>query len=718
MIILKIIDQFYESTDSDLQYMSLRNEFTLNDIDNDVSLLMNKLVLPILLQETNMDIINLVCYELLPRFIECIRSNYSVNMDVFKLIENKILNPIVANIRIENRSLIFLQCFKVLFNKISNLIDIDQKERNRTGKFNISSMVVNSDASFVFRFLTNIKETKLIETEKYLCYEALNYLLPLYFDGHTHYIPKDILITLLKEYSREELINPNAQLLLNNLCRLTSPIELSYASEHIDDCILLEMSKCWYKFNILVDEYFDSRLLPKLEITKIIDKSDFINTLTIINNFEPYYSTRILHIGLPYLAQDSVIRLMKSCIRLVNILDIDISERKLDNDLLSKSSNHISDDQYNSDKITIKYRNGERSQNNLKKNVIQNEVSKDDKYLEELSLATDTYEYGNDDEEEESILMEDEYYDDTKRSKDVSDGDDSRSTYSNEIATSDEFVNIEEHDNEEEIQQVRLIKSMVLTILQNCDISLQTERYFMEMEDISFYACFRDMGLEADKNAIVTLFKFPNVKEINLKAILTDDNYYQEYSKDDIFSTLDYQSASSVDNLTGLQFCIDIVEKLIRDDNFELTKRDQSILSLIVLPHIKKNKQFIRILKVGNMKQKVDDGLATRTSIYSILSQMDKLPYNVECKILEEVVIHGLKDKNSTIQYLSEKIVEKILSNYYNTIQGLAQGWYQVAIMNKLLDIIYGSSTISSMETSALSNIIDTYPSTPPKRDD
>ncbi|CAB4254245.1 similar to Saccharomyces cerevisiae YOL025W LAG2 Protein that negatively regulates the SCF E3-ubiquitin ligase by interacting with and preventing neddyation of the cullin subunit, Cdc53p [Maudiozyma barnettii] len=715
MIILKIIEQYYESTDSDLQYMALRNEFTITDIDNDVSLLMNKLVLPILLRETNMDIINLVCYEFLPRFVECIRNNYSVNRDIFKFTENKVLTPIVTNIRVENRSLIFLQCLKVLCKKIYDLIDITQKEKNRNEKFNVPSIIFNTDSTFVFRTLTNIKETKLIETEKYLCYETLNYLLPLYFDGHTHCLPKDILIMLLKEYSQEELINPNTQNLLDNLCRLTSPIELSYAAEYIDDYVLLEMSKCWYKFNILVDEYFDTRLLPKLEVTKIGNKPDFINTLRIITNFEPYYSTRILHIALPYLAQDNVIRLMKCCIKLVNILDIAINERKLENDILSKSSNHISDE-YNEDNILVS-NNDNIVSSSKPKSKINNNETRDDKYLEELSLATETYDFGNDDEEED-VFMEDDDVNDTNKNV-LNDVHDSESADSDKRITNEEFSNIEQHENEDGIQQVELIKSMILSILKNCDISLQTERYFMEMEDISFYTSYRNMGLTADKTAIVTLFKFhSNVKQIDLQKILTDNDYYQYFTKDDIFSTLDYKSASSVDNLTDLQFCVDIMEKLIRDDNFELNIRDQSILSLIVLPHIKKNKQFVRVLKVGNMKQKVDNGLATRTSIYSILSQMEKLPYNVACKILEEVVVHGLKDKNNTIQYLSEKIIEKILNEYYNTIQGLAQGWYQVAIMNKLLDIIYGSSAVSTTETSVLSNLIDTYPSVPPRHDD
>ena len=705
MIILKIIEQYYASTDSDLQYMALRNEFTINDIENDVSLLMSKLVLPILLEESNMTIVNLVCYELLPKFMQCIRDNYQSNRDIFKLVENRVMIPIANNIRNPDRSLIFVQCSKMLFEKIYKLVDLDQRGKSRSSHVNIPSIIFNNNDSFVLLYLKKIKEMNLFETEKYLCYETLNYLLPLYYDGHTHCIPKEILIPLLKQYSQEELINPSTQALIGNLSRLTSSIELSYCSEYIDDCILLEMSKYWYKFNILIDDYFDTRLLPKLEVTSIDDPASFIDILNIIINFGPFYSIRILHIGLPYLAQENVIRLIKNCIKLLNIVDIDISQKKLENNMLTET---VTADRENS--IAMAGNNEPQYKNATNDNKNNNETeTQNDKYLEELSLVTDNYD--NDDDEEE-FQMEDDDNEDEETADLSINGDESQSTYSRELVNDIHYSTLEEHDNDNRIEKIATIQSMVLSILHNCDISLQTERYFMEMPNLSIYNIFRDMGLTADKNAIVTLFKFHStVQQFDLNIVLTDPEYYKKYTKDDIFATLDYKSASSVNNLTDLQFCVDIVEKLIRDDNFTLTTRDQAILALILLPHIKKNKQFVKVLKVGNMKQKVDDGLATRTSIYSILSQMDKLQYNVACKIIEEIVIHGLKDKNSTIQFLSEKILDKILNEYYNTIQGLAQGWYQAAIMNKLLEILYGSNAVSTTETSVLSNIIDTYPS-------
>ncbi|KAG0660380.1 hypothetical protein C6P45_001585 [Maudiozyma exigua] len=711
MIILKIIEQYYASTDSDLQYMALRNEFTINDIDNDVSLLMNKLVLPILLTESNMTIVNLVCYELLPKFMQCVRYNYSSNSDIFKLIENRVLIPITNNIRHPDRSLIFMQCSKMLFKKIFELIDLDQRGKSRSSHVNIPSIIFNNNDSFVLLYLKNLGEMNLFETEKYLCYENLNYLLPLYYDGHTHCVPKEIIISLLKQYSQEELINPTTQTLIGNLSRLTSSIELSYCSEYIDDSILLDMSKYWYKFNILIDDYFDTKLLPKLEVSTIDNLDEFIDILKIIINFGPFYSTRILHIGLPYLAQENVIRLIKNCIKLLNITSIGISQKKLENDMLTDS---VIADRENSIAIAA---NDERqyikttdSNNNSSSKVERS----NDKYVEELSLATGDYQDNDEDEDE------DEYFEMEDETVDISvDGDDNQSTHTKELVDNIHYSKLEENDNNNKIEKIAKIKSMVLSILQSCDISLQTEKYFMEMPNLSVYNVYRDMGLAADKNAIATLFKFQStVQEFDLNIILNDPDYFKKYSKDDIFATLDYKSASSVNNIRDLQFCVDIVEKLIRDENFKLTIRDQAILALILLPHIKKNKEFIRVLKVGNMKQKVDNGLATRTSIYSILSQMDTLQYNVSCKIIEEIVIHGLKDKNATIQFLSETILDKILSEYYNTIQGLAQGWYQVAIMNKLLEILYGSNAVSTTEASVLSNIIDTYPSVTPRHDD
>ena len=703
MIILKIIEEYYASADIDLQYMALRNDLTVSDLDNDISLLMNKLILPILADEQSMTIVNLVCYELLPRFLQAMRDAYKPSKEIFRLTETKIFVPLMRNLSHESRSLVFLQSLRVTFRKIRALMAIDDATRSKNRNVNVPVVIFNSNDQFVRDLLDKILQQGLFHRERVVCYEMLNHLVQLYYDGHTHAIPRTILGTILKECAQDDTLEPLVEELASNLCLLTSAVNLGYNSAHITDTLLLTMSKHWFKFNTLADEYFDTRLLPRLEVDTLDDTRAFLNILRIIANFKPYYSTRILHAGLPYLAQDNVTRLITDLIMLINKFDIRISERRLEIDILAHSSGHINE--IHSDGGDGNDPAAPRATILTSRPVaphMEKQPSAQDSYLQELSLANDTYAFGGaDDDDDNDIMFEEE------EDSNIMDDDSEQSSAhpSSTLAATTE-------ETEAEIQRIKEIHEMILEIIHSIDISPNVDSYFMNTEKHLLNSTYRSLNLKVDEKAIVTLFQFsPDVKEIDLREVLTDDKYYEKYTKEDIFRTLDYKSASSMDDLKGLQLVVDIAEKLMRDKNFGLTVRDQSILSLILLPHAKRNKQFICIIKVGNMKQKVDEGVSTRTSIYSILSQMEKLPMNVSCKILEDMAGVGLKDKNENVKFIAEKVMENILEQYYEAIIALAQNWYQVSIMDNMREVLYGSPNISASESWALSNLIDTYPS-------
>lgn len=697
MIILKIIEEYYASSDIDLQYMALRNDLTISDLDNDISLLMNKLILPILSNEQSMTIVNLVCYELLPRFLQAMRDAYKPCKDVFRLIENKIFSPLMRNLSHSCRSLVFLQSLKVVFRKIHELMAIDDATRSKNRNVNVPAVIFNSDDRFVRELIDKIIQQGLFQSERVVCYELLNHLVQLYYDGHIHAIPRTVLGTILKECAQEETVEPIVEELTSTLCLLTSAVNLGYNSEYINDALLLTMSRHWFKFNTLVDEYFDTRLLPRLEVERIEDTTAFLDILKIIANFDPYYSTRILHAGLPYMAQDNVIRLITDLILLINKFDIQINERRLEMDIMAHSSGHINEsrgeDAAGSTILTSRP---------VATPQMAKQASAEDTYLAELSLANNTYAFdGADDDDDTEIAFEEE----EEEELELEDGNPSGMESLSATKSTEQETQIE-------IQRIKQINNMIVTIIRNIDISPNIDSYFMHTEKHLLNSTYRNLNLKVDEKAIVTLFQFsPDVKEIDLHELLRDDLYYEKYTKEDIFRSLDYKSACSMDDLKGLQLCVDIAEKLLRDKNFGLTVRDQSILSLILLPHVKRNKQFICIIKVGNMKQKVDEGVSTRTSIYSILSQLEKLPLNVSCKILEEMAGIGLKDKNENVKFIAEKVMENILEEYYETIIALAQNWYQVDIMDNMREVLYGSPNISASESWALSNLIDTYPS-------
>lgn len=106
-----------------------------------------------------------------------------------------------------------------------------------------------------------------------------------------------------------------------------------------------------------------------------------------------------------------------------------------------------------------------------------------------------------------------------------------------------------------------------------------------------------------------------------------------------------------------------------------------------MLQLLTRNKQFIKILKVGNMKQKIDESINLRLGIINILLtacnstvKSYRLSYQVSCKILEQIVEILKNEPDESIQNQLINLSTNILEHDFLKIYGLDEDWYSVDI--------------------------------------
>ncbi|CCF57234.1 hypothetical protein KAFR_0C02410 [Kazachstania africana CBS 2517] len=176
------------------------------------------------------------------------------------------------------------------------------------------------------------------------------------------------------------------------------------------------------------------------------------------------------------------------------------------------------------------------------------------------------------------------------------------------------------------------------------------------------------------------------VDVLDLKEISVGLNNFP--SKAILLATLFHKLRIGKDEieLSTLQTSLNVTEQLIKNkEQINLTMEEQSKLCELILPYLQKNKRFVNILKVGNMKQKIDDGKSLRLSILVILQQVDELPFNVCGEILKTVIDYSLLHTQDDLS-LAIEIVSRLIVRYYHAFEGLDKDWYNENVYSPLVN--------------------------------
>lgn len=138
-----------------------------------------------------------------------------------------------------------------------------------------------------------------------------------------------------------------------------------------------------------------------------------------------------------------------------------------------------------------------------------------------------------------------------------------------------------------------------------------------------------------------------------------------------------------------LHHAIDLVENIVKDPIFEKIGEEKQLeLYTGLLLRLKRDKEFVKVLKVGNMKQKIDEGLDIRITIYSILLQTKEtmFTYTLACMILETIATLGVKEKDPSIFSQIVTLYKRIMTQYETYLEGVDPEWFETHIVRVIMD--------------------------------
>lgn len=171
-------------------------------------------------------------------------------------------------------------------------------------------------------------------------------------------------------------------------------------------------------------------------------------------------------------------------------------------------------------------------------------------------------------------------------------------------------------------------------------------------------------------------FKTYNQTNVDLDTIETPEEIIRVI--DILDSSVDY---NEIQDVMGL------VENITKDSHFDkIYPQMQLKLYKGLLTRLKRDKEFVKVLKVGNMKQKIDEGLDIRITIYSILLQTkdSTFTYTLACMILEAISEFGVKEKDPSILTQIETLYKKIITKYGTYLEGIDPEWFETHIVNAI----------------------------------
>ncbi|CEP62224.1 Lag2p LALA0_S05e00650g [Lachancea lanzarotensis] len=147
-------------------------------------------------------------------------------------------------------------------------------------------------------------------------------------------------------------------------------------------------------------------------------------------------------------------------------------------------------------------------------------------------------------------------------------------------------------------------------------------------------------------------------------SILGEVSTITEASRNAVVRRLCDMLSTEDTDLTNLEMAVDAASTLSRREEMQNT---HDLIAELLWPHLKPNKQFIGTIKVGNMKQSIDDGVSFRISCYALLQQL-QLSYGSQCRVLEECVERGFKDE-ATIKEISAALFTSTFTQIWPQIE-------------------------------------------------
>ncbi|CUS20982.1 LAQU0S02e02828g1_1 [Lachancea quebecensis] len=194
----------------------------------------------------------------------------------------------------------------------------------------------------------------------------------------------------------------------------------------------------------------------------------------------------------------------------------------------------------------------------------------------------------------------------------------------------------------------------------------------------------------------------PNAPLVLASAVLKDTENINDNTARCLLEMLDYHLNLESADLQQYHLAIDAAASAAkRPEIHHLHDR----IAQLICPHLKPNKAFIRTIKVGNMKQAIDDGVSFRLNCYTLLQQLD-LSYPVQCLILQECVDRGFKDESS-IKEAAAELFAKVLELAWQNIRIRDAAWFVEHLCPRVKDRVQKLLSMEPQNTATQHQIAD-----------
>ncbi|CCK73583.1 Lag2p NDAI_0G06000 [Naumovozyma dairenensis CBS 421] len=632
----KLIEEFQGTRDNDIKYMVLRqlNDTPLSTSNDDSSSVVHEILLPILLNEPDMELVNLVSFQTF--------GNVAVQFIAHpRFLNDIVLNSLLSPQQQRGRDIIVVQTLKNILKKLADT----KKMMNDTHILQAGNLI--GPFAELIRKSTDNGTNNIL-----LARETTNLMLILFHNWCEQPVPREaanLLFDSLFKSVAPENSNVSSPLdnvtksLIHHLVKCSDVASIQYFLQCNNEEIVFEMCAEWPRLGRFVEDILTEVLLPLLVGTRIrnlesTDKDELIRSLEALHRLLPFYSYPTMSTGKVVVPDELKHKLSKEVFELCTLLADRLEQ------------NHIKQD---SAKTNI----GDQPEQ-----AIAQEDPEQVAYLEELDADDEAdIEFDNSDEETDSYQNINNYR--PRAAEDQS------------------------------IFKLCFISLLALKI----DKGTYTREEFKLRRILTIYNQLFDIEEPIDvfeEKEIVDKYTSP-FHSIDLQMIyqhVSNNNKLGESYIKNLLSTLKTILTNDTPDASQLQLALEIVDQLVKPDRIdELINKNYASDNLNVtvtwlIPHLKPNKLYIRTLKVGNFKQKIDEGTTLRTTIYTILSQCyDHLDYNTQCCLIQNIIKYGFKEQDSSIQKFSINIFTKILQFVTDPLMALDLEWAKSEIYHPIL---------------------------------
>ncbi|QLQ78426.1 hypothetical protein HG537_0A06730 [Torulaspora globosa] len=298
MLVKALVEQYLDAGDNDLKYMVLRQDFTICEPVQDVDLLVKKVLLPVLLEETDPEIVELVSSQVYPQLaLKCIEKTREMgSVQELGWFDDLIVEPLFERIDCKRTSFIV--------QTIRNVLRVVVGGGNN---------VASSAERYMKKLIAQMKGKNGERGNAVLYWDTLDLMIPVYYDR----VPKmsfEVLSDIFDMYEdRSDNISNIA--LINSIKATTSGAVTKLLEREISDSLLETISSVWWQFHSVADGLFESRLIPSLHAKA---SESLMLTLQTICNLWPLYQIPSVEHNRPILSDKIMADLQSEITSLLN----------------------------------------------------------------------------------------------------------------------------------------------------------------------------------------------------------------------------------------------------------------------------------------------------------------------------------------------------------------------------------------------------------------